>query len=108
MEDLLKRARSAGLGLLLATQSPGDFDYKCRDNIRTWFLGRIKEETALRKMRPMLNEAPGDIASLLPGQSPGEFQVVRDGRVDRMLAHRSIVKPLQAPEDDIRGLAGGR
>ncbi len=34
MENLLKRARSAGVGLLLATQSPGDFDYKCRDQIR--------------------------------------------------------------------------
>jgi DNA helicase HerA-like ATPase len=28
MEDLLKRACSAGLGVFLATQSPGDFDYK--------------------------------------------------------------------------------
>ena len=47
MEDLLKRARATGVGLLLATQSPGDFDYKCRDNIRAWFVGRVKEETAL-------------------------------------------------------------
>jgi DNA helicase HerA-like ATPase len=30
MEDLLKRARSAGVGVFLATQSPGDFDYKCK------------------------------------------------------------------------------
>jgi hypothetical protein len=43
MENLVKRARSAGVGVMLATQSPGDFDYKCRDNIRTWLVGRIKE-----------------------------------------------------------------
>ncbi|HEX8697355.1 MAG TPA: helicase HerA-like domain-containing protein, partial [Myxococcaceae bacterium] len=43
MENLLKRARSGGLGMLLVTQSPGDFDYKCRDTIRSWFVGRVKE-----------------------------------------------------------------
>jgi hypothetical protein len=29
------RARSAGVGVFLATQSPGDFDYKCKENVRT-------------------------------------------------------------------------
>ena len=42
MEGLLKRARSAGIGLFLATQSPGDLDYKCRDQILTWLLGRVQ------------------------------------------------------------------
>src|SRR5690606_7322514 len=50
LEDLLKRARSAGISLFLATQSPGDFDSKCRDNIRNWFIGRVKEKTALDKL----------------------------------------------------------
>src|SRR5262249_30797194 len=54
LENLLRRARSAGLGLLLATQSPGDLDYKCRDNIRSWFVGRIAQPVAIAKMRPML------------------------------------------------------
>ena len=31
MFDLLRRARSGGIGVLLATQNPGDFDYKARD-----------------------------------------------------------------------------
>src|SRR5207253_10839242 len=57
MENLLKRARSAGLGLLLATQSPGDFDYKCRDNVRTWFVGRVKEAVAIQKLKPMFAES---------------------------------------------------
>jgi hypothetical protein len=33
LESLLKRARSAGLGIFLATQSPGDLDYRCRDQV---------------------------------------------------------------------------
>jgi hypothetical protein len=91
--------------MLLATQSPGDFDYKCRDNIRTWFLGRIKEETSIRKMRPMLNEVRGDLASLLPGQGPGEFQVVRDGQAVRIHARRNLLPPDQLSEEEILTLA---
>jgi hypothetical protein len=49
MGSLLKRARSAGLGVMLATQSPGDFDYKCRENINTWFHGEIKEVRPSRR-----------------------------------------------------------
>ena len=81
MEHLLKRARSAGLGLLLATQSPGDFDYKCRDNIRAWFVGQVKEANSIAKMKPMLSDCRIDVAALLPSQEPGEFHLIRDGEV---------------------------
>ena len=77
MENLLRRA-SRGIGLFLATQSPGDLDYKCRDQIRTWLLGRIKEKVAIDKLRPMLEVGAGDIASRLPGQATGEFYLVRE------------------------------
>ena len=40
MEGLLKRSAVRGIGLFLATQSPGDLDYKCRDQILTWLVGR--------------------------------------------------------------------
>ena len=51
MESLLKRARSAGVGLFLATQSPGDFDYQCRDQVLTWLIGRVKEPVAISKLQ---------------------------------------------------------
>ena len=60
MEDLLKRARSAGVGVFLATQSPGDFDYKCKENVRTWLIGRVKEPRAIEKLKPMLAAAKGE------------------------------------------------
>ncbi|HEY8194758.1 MAG TPA: helicase HerA-like domain-containing protein, partial [Hyphomicrobium sp.] len=44
LQSLLKRARSAGLGMMLATQSPGDLDYKSRDQITSWFIGRVRED----------------------------------------------------------------
>ena len=74
LQSLLKRARSAGLGLMLATQSPGDLDYKSRDQITSWFIGRVREDTALRKLKaafqrrerfgPRCRPAPSDGRSI--------------------------------------------
>ena len=105
MEHLLKRARSAGLGLLLATQSPGDFDYKCRDNIRTWLVGQVKEANSIAKMKPMLSDCRVDIAARLPAQETGEFHLIRDGDVTAFKTHPSAVDPRQIPEDEIVKLA---
>ncbi|HZW34956.1 MAG TPA: DUF853 domain-containing protein, partial [Isosphaeraceae bacterium] len=105
MENLLKRARSAGLGLLLATQSPGDFDYKCRDNVRTWFAGQVKEANSIAKMKPMLSDCRIDVAARLPGQAPGEFCLIRDGDVTLLKVRPSAVDPRQVPEEEIVRLA---
>jgi len=105
MENLLRRARSAGLGLFLATQSPGDFDYKCRDNIRTWFVGQVKEVNSIAKMKPMLSECRVDVASRLPGQEPGEFLLIRDGDAISLKTRLSVVDARQVPEDEIVALA---
>jgi hypothetical protein len=93
------------VGLFLATQSPGDFDYKCRDNIRTWFVGQVKELTSIAKMKPMLSECHIDVASRLPGQEPGEFLLIRDGDVISMKTRLSVVDARQVPEDEIVALA---
>jgi hypothetical protein len=41
---LLKQARAYGLGLLLASQNPGDLDYKGLTNAGTWFIGRLTSD----------------------------------------------------------------
>lgn len=105
MENLLKRARSAGIGVMLATQSPGDFDYKCRENVRTWFVGRVKEDRALSKLRPMFSDARIDAATRLPAQKMGQFHVLRDGQVEQLKADRNIIKTDQLSEDEILQLA---
>ncbi len=105
MEHLLKRARSAGLGLLLATQSPGDFDYKCRDNIRAWLVGQVKEANSIAKMKPMLSDCRVDVATRLPSQEPGEFCFIRDGEVSLVKTLLSAVDPRQIPEEEIVRLA---
>lgn len=47
---LLKQARAFGLGLLLATQNPGDLDYKALSNVGTWFIGRLQAERDKEKV----------------------------------------------------------
>jgi len=108
MEGLLKRARSAGLGLFLATQSPGDFDYKCRDNIRSWFVGRVKESTSLNKLKPLFSSSPIDVSAKLPSQSAGEFHLLAEGHVQPFRAVRSAIPTEQVPEEEILELARGR
>jgi DNA helicase HerA-like ATPase len=106
MESLLKRARSAGLGLFLATQSPGDLDYRCRDQVLTWLVGRVKEPVAIAKLRPMLDRRPG-AADKLAGQKAGEFYLVREGDVAPVATARNLIPTEQVPEDRILALARG-
>ncbi len=106
LQSLLKRARSAGLGIMLATQSPGDLDYKSRDQITSWFIGRVREDTALRKLKAAFQSESGlDAASVLPGQTVGEFHLVQEGLVRPMRAQRSLINAEQVPFDRIEQLA---
>ena len=103
--DLLKRGRSAGLGVLLATQSPGDLDYQARHNVNTWFLGRVAEQTAIAKMKPLFSECRVPVAERLPQCGTGEFFRVRGGAAVQLKAHRSALETRQLPEDRILALA---
>ena len=106
LQSLLKRARSAGLGIMLATQSPGDLDYKSRDQITSWFIGRVREDTALRKLKAAFQSESGlDPAAVLPGQTVGEFHLVQEGLVRSMKAQRSLIEAEQVPFDRIEQLA---
>ena len=106
LQSLLKRARSAGLGLMLATQSPGDLDYKSRDQITSWFIGRVREDTALRKLKAAFQSESGlDPAAVLPHQTVGQFHLVQEGLVRAMKAQRSLIMAEQVPFDRIEQLA---
>jgi hypothetical protein len=47
---MLKQARAFGLGLVLATQNPGDLDYKGLSNAGTWFIGKLQTENDKKKV----------------------------------------------------------
>ncbi len=106
LQSLLKRARSAGIGMLLATQSPGDLDYKSRDQITSWFIGRVREDTALRKLKAAFGTESGlDPARVLPNQTVGEFHLIQEAVVHPIKAKRSLINAEQVPFDKIEQLA---
>jgi Cdc6-like AAA superfamily ATPase len=105
MDGLLKRARSAGLSVMLATQSPGDFDYKCKENVSTWFVGRIKEVPAIKKMKPMLSDVKQDIGAQLANQETGEFYLVKNGSARPIRSNPSLIETSQVPEMEILKIA---
>ena len=90
--------------MFLATQSPGDLDYRCRDQVLTWLVGRVKEPVAIGKLKPMLEARPG-AADKLAEQKAGEFYLVRESDVLAIRADRNLVPPEQLPEERILELA---
>ena len=69
--------RSAGLGVILASQSPADFDYRLRDLVNTWLVGRIGDKRSVDKMRPLFERRP-QAASKLTQLSEGHFVLLQD------------------------------
>jgi energy-coupling factor transporter ATP-binding protein EcfA2 len=108
MENLLKRARSAGLSVLLATQNPGDLDYKCRDNVFSWFVGKVTQPVSINKMRPMLAECRIDVSSKLASRRAGQFFLLRNGDATPLMGRLPAILPDQIGADEILALAARR
>lgn len=77
---LLRQARKYGLGMVLATQSPGDLDYKALGQIGTVGLGRITQHQEIAKVNSYLSDLPGAdadaLTDALPGREPGQFTIL--------------------------------
>ena len=58
---LMKQARAAGLGVVLATQNPVDLDYKGLANAGTWFVGRLQTERDRGRLLDGLQAAGGGL-----------------------------------------------
>jgi energy-coupling factor transporter ATP-binding protein EcfA2 len=104
MFDLLRRSRSTGIGVLLATQNPGDFDYKARDNISTWLLGKIAQDRAIEKMRNLIAHYP-DVGPRLASQRTGSFFLLTGTTKRELRADRSLMETIQLPEGEVAELA---
>jgi hypothetical protein len=105
LESLLKRARSAGVSVMLATQSPGDLDYKCRENVRNWFVGLVKEPRAIEKLKPLLSDAKLDAAAVLPKQKVGQFFMLSEAVAVPVDAERNLLQTEQLSEPEILEIA---
>jgi hypothetical protein len=100
LESLLKRAPSAGLGIFLTTRSPEDLDHKRRDDIGTWFLGRIEQDMVPEELKPLF-DARGDLVARLACLETGEFTLLRDGQPQCFRTDPPAVEPRPLTDDEI-------
>ncbi len=54
---MLKQARAFGIGVILATQNPGDLDYKGLSNAGTWFIGKLQTDNDKKRVLGGLQSA---------------------------------------------------
>jgi energy-coupling factor transporter ATP-binding protein EcfA2 len=104
LQDLLKRARSGGLGVILSTQSPGDLDYRSREQINTWFVGRVAEQRSVDKLKPLFERKPA-AAGKLGDLHPGHFLLLQDAKVAEIERVPSLLVTEQVPDTQILELA---
>jgi hypothetical protein len=107
LQDLLKRARAAGLGIVLASQSPADFDYRSREQINTWFLGRIADRRSIDKMKPLFEHRPA-VGGKLGTLEAGRFVLLQDGNAQDIERMPSLLRTEQLSEDELMALAARR
>jgi len=104
LQDLLKRARAAGLGVMLASQSPADFDYRSREQVNTWFLGRIAEKRSIDKMKPLFEQRPA-VAGKLGALDEGRFVMLHGGGAVDLDRTPSLLRTEQLSEAELMTLA---
>jgi DNA helicase HerA-like ATPase len=107
LQDLIRRARSAGLGVILASQSPADFDYRLRDLVNTWLVGRIGDKRSVDKMRPLFERRP-QAASKLTQLAEGHFVLLQDETVQEIRREPSMLRTEQLPDAEILAIARGQ
>ncbi len=70
---LFKQARKYGVACVIATQNPGDIDYKAFSQFGTWAVGRLSLKQDLKKVSQALKSAHLNFEEILPTLQTGEF-----------------------------------
>lgn len=77
---IFKQARKYGVCCLMATQNPGDVDYKAMAQFGTWAIGRLTTRQDQKKIQPTINALDPDhadeIMGALPTQQAGQFMLI--------------------------------
>ncbi len=93
LQLLFKQARKYGVCCLMATQNPGDVDYRAMAQFGTWALGRLTTRQDLKKVEPTIKAlAPADcdaVMGQLPRLEPGQFVLLSPDNLDAPTAMQS-------------------
>ena len=70
----MKQARKYGVGCILATQSPGDLDYRTAGQSNTMAIGRFTQPQEIKKIEQIVKSRDGgSLSALLPSIGAGRF-----------------------------------
>ena len=107
LELLFRQGRKYGVSCLIATQSPGDIDYKAIGQFSTFILGTLNTKQDIEKVKKRLESvAPkeidyitGKLPALKPGNflaiSPDEFSDVQQMKVRWLVTEHRVVPEKQ-------------
>ncbi|MFT4310380.1 MAG: ATP-binding protein [Candidatus Woesearchaeota archaeon] len=73
LEMLIRQARAFGLSVIVATQSPGDIDYKLLGNMATRFIGKLRTPNDIEKVALAMHMAPAQLREEIHDLKTGEF-----------------------------------
>ena len=93
LELLFRQGRKYGVSCMIATQSPGDIDYKAIGQFSTFVLGTLNTRQDIEKIRGRLESvAPKEIDLIinkLPALKPGNFLVVSPDEYENVVQVKS-------------------
>ena len=109
---LFKQARKYGVGCLIATQNPGDIDYKAFAQFATWAIGRLSIRQDQKKVEQALKSvSSADLSSKLPNLAPGKFLLfapdLNEGLIE-LSVRWLYTKHQTLTEEDIKKLMDGK
>ena len=116
LDLLFRQGRKYGVSCLIATQSPGDIDYKAIGQFSTFTLGTLNTRQDIEKVKRRLESiAPKEVdyivkkmPALQPGQflvvSPDEFSNVQELRVRWLVTKHAVLTEDQLVEQIPNGL----
>ena len=83
---IFKQARKYGVSCLMATQNPGDVDYKAMSQFATWAIGRLSTRQDIKKVYPTVKSIDSkhadQIMDALPSLQAGEFMLLSPDHFD--------------------------
>ena len=86
LELLFRQGRKYGVSSIIATQSPGDIDYKAIGQFSTFALGSLNTNQDIKKVKRRIeSSAPTETESIikqLPSLNPGEFLLISPDEYD--------------------------
>ena len=112
LQILFKQARKFGVGCVVATQNPGDVDYKAMGQFGTWALGRLATRQDLKKVEPAvraLMPAASPLLDQVPSLRPGELVLLSPDNFDepRQLATRWLYSDHRTLDEEAIDLLAG-